>query len=277
MQDRVFEFRAHPLFDDDDNVYAILAMSQDITERKQYEEKLEQLVEDLEESNERLEQFAYAASHDLQEPLRMVSTYLQLIERRYEDALDEEGEELFEYARNGADRMRSMIDGLLQYSRIESMGNKFEPVELDAVLDDVCEDLRVTIEESGADITSDQLPRVNGDESQLRQVFQNLLTNAIKFSGEAPPQVHVSAEQDGDEWLIAVTDHGVGVDPDHQEQIFEVFEGFHEGGDYPGTGIGLAVCERIVERHEGEIWVESEPGEGATFMFTLPTVTNSRT
>ena len=275
IQGRVFEFRTHPLTDDDGDVYAILAMSQDITERKEYEERLERLVADLEESNERLEQFAYAASHDLQEPLRMVSTYLQLIERRYGDELDEEGEELFQYAVDGAERMRSMIDGLLQYSRIETKGGEFEPVDLDAVLDDVREDLRVKIEESGAEITADRLPRVQGDESQLRQVFQNLLSNAIKFSGEEPPQVHVSAERNGDEWLVSVADRGVGVDSAHQEQIFEVFEGLHVGEGYAGTGIGLAVCERIVERHGGEIWVESEPGEGSTFLFTLPAAADS--
>ncbi|GAB3668971.1 hypothetical protein GCM10028856_15150 [Halopiger thermotolerans] len=277
MQGRVFEFRTHPLTDDDGDVYAILVMSQDITERKQYEEKLEQLVADLEESNERLEQFAYAASHDLQEPLRMVSTYLQLIERRYGDELDEEGEELFEYALDGAERMRSMIDGLLQYSRIETMGGEFEPVDLETVFDDVREDLRVQIEESGAEITVDRLPRVKGDADQLRQLFQNLLSNAIKYSGEEAPQVRVSAERNGEAWVVSVTDHGIGIDPDDQEQIFEVFEGLHGDGDYAGTGIGLAVCERIVERHDGEIWVDSEPGDGSTFSFTLPTVTDSAT
>ncbi|RKD97920.1 sensor histidine kinase [Halopiger aswanensis] len=276
MQGRVFEFHTHPLTDDGD-VYAILAMSQDITERKQHEEKLEQLVADLEESNERLEQFAYAASHDLQEPLRMVSTYLQLIERRYGEKLDEEGEELFEYALDGAERMRSMIDGLLQYSRIETMGGEFEPVDLDTVFDDVREDLRVQIEESGAEITSDRLPRVKGDADQLRQLVQNLLSNAIEYSGEEAPQVRVSAERNGDTWVVSVTDHGIGIDPDDQEQIFEVFEGLHGDGDYAGTGIGLAVCERIVERHDGEIWVDSEPDEGSTFSFTLPAVTDSAT
>uniref|UniRef100_A0A8A2VI00 histidine kinase n=1 Tax=Haloterrigena alkaliphila TaxID=2816475 RepID=A0A8A2VI00_9EURY len=275
IQGRTFEFRTHPLTDEDGDVYAILAMTQDITERKQYEAKLEQLVADLEESNERLEQFAYAASHDLQEPLRMVSTYLQLIERRYGDELDEEGEELFEYAVDGAERMRSMIDGLLQYSRIETMGDEFEPVDLDAVFDDVSEDLRMKIEDSGAEITVDRLPRVIGDENQLRQVFQNLLSNAIKFSGEEPPRIQVSAERNGEEWIVSVADQGIGIDPDDHEQIFEVFEGLHGGEDYAGTGIGLAVCNRIIERHDGEIWVESEPGEGSTFSFTLPAVTES--
>ncbi|AEH39233.1 PAS/PAC sensor signal transduction histidine kinase (plasmid) [Halopiger xanaduensis SH-6] len=275
VQGRVFEFRTHPLTDDDGDVYAILAMTQDITERKQYEEKLEQLVADLEESNKRLEQFAYAASHDLQEPLRMVSSYLQLIERRYGEKLDEEGKELFEYALDGAERMRSMIDGLLQYSRIETMGSEFRPVDLDSVFDDVCEDLQVTIEESGAEITADRLPRVKGDENQLRQLVQNLLSNAIKYSGEEPPRVHVSAERNGEEWVVSVADHGIGIDPEDQEQIFEVFEGLHADGEYAGTGIGLAVCERIVERHGGEIWVESEPGEGSTFSFTLPAVADS--
>ncbi|NHN47216.1 histidine kinase [Halostella sp. JP-L12] len=235
-----------------------------------YELERKQRQRALEESNERLEQFAYAASHDLQEPLRMVTSYLRLLERRFGDALDEDGEEFLEFAVDGADRMRDMIDGLLEYSRVETQGDPFEPVDLDAVLDDVLTDLQIQIEESDADIAADELPRVEGDGNQLRQVLQNLLENALTYSGDAPPRVHVAADRRGQEWVISVRDEGIGIDPDDQSQIFDVFDRLHGRDEYEGTGIGLALCQRIVERHGGDIWVDSEPGEGATFSFTLP-------
>ncbi|MCU4743747.1 PAS domain S-box protein [Natronoglomus mannanivorans] len=252
-----------PVRNADDEVFAGMLVVQDVTERREYQRQLE-------ESNQRLEQFAYAASHDLQEPLRMVSSYLQLIDRRYADALDEDGEEFLAFAVDGAERMREMIDGLLEYSRVETRGDEFEPVDLDAVLEDVRDTLRMKIDEDDAEITAESLPRVEGDAGQLRQVFQNLLANAIDYSGEEPPRVHVAAERTGTEWTISVTDEGVGIDPVDQERIFEVFQRVHS--DDSGTGIGLALCERIVERHDGEIWVDSEPGEGTTFSVTLPAV-----
>ncbi|QLD89457.1 PAS domain S-box protein [Natronomonas salina] len=235
----------------------------DISERKAYQRQLET-------SNERLEQFAYAASHDLQEPLRMVSSYLQLLERRYGDDLDAEAEEFIDYAVDGAERMRDMIDGLLEYSRVETRGDSFEPVDLDAILADVRQDLELRIRETDAEITAEALPTVQGDRDQLRQVFQNLLKNAIEYSGDAPPEIRVDAERSGEEWVVSVADEGVGIDPDDQERIFEVFQRLHSHEDHAGTGIGLALCERIVERHGGDIWVESAPGEGATFYVTLP-------
>ncbi|TYL37193.1 PAS domain-containing sensor histidine kinase [Natronococcus pandeyae] len=227
-------------------------------------------IDDLRESNKRLEQFAYAASHDLQEPLRMVSSYLQLIDHRYADELDTDGEEFLTYAINGADRMREMIDSLLQYSRVESRGDPFEAVDLDAVLADVLGDYQLSIEEHDAELSSEPLPTVEGDASQLRQVFQNLIDNAIEYSGPDPPCVHVSAERTGDEWVITVTDEGIGIDPDNADRVFEVFERLHTRDEHAGTGIGLALCRRIIERHGGEIWVDSEPGEGSAFSFTLP-------
>ncbi|MDS0477447.1 ATP-binding protein [Natrinema sp. 1APR25-10V2] len=242
-------------------------------ERQQYQTELEALIADLEQSNERLEQFAYAASHDLQEPLRMVSSYLRLLERRYEDALDEEGEEFLAYAVDGADRMREMIDGLLAYSRVETRGDELEPVDLEGVLDDVLADLQLQLEESDAEVTVGSLPRVEGDASQLRQVFQNLLSNAIEYSGDEPPRIHVSAERDGSYWTVSVADEGIGIAPDDQEQIFDVFQRLHSREKHAGAGIGLALCERIIERHGGEIWVDSEPGEGSIFSFTVPAVT----
>ncbi|WP_126661329.1 PAS domain-containing sensor histidine kinase [Haloterrigena salifodinae] len=235
----------------------------DISERKEYQRKLEQ-------SNERLEQFAYAASHDLQEPLRMVSSYLQLLESRYGDELDDDGEEFIEFAVDGAERMRQMIDGLLAYSRVDTQGEPFEPVDLDTVVDAVCEDLQMKIEETDAEIVAESLPRVRGDESQLQQVFQNLLSNALEYSGDEPPRVEIAAERARSTWRISVTDNGIGIDPNDQERVFEVFERLHSREEYDGTGIGLALCQRIIERHEGSIWVDSEPGEGTTFSFTLP-------
>ncbi len=226
----------------------------------------------LEASNERLEQFAYAASHDLQEPLRMVSSYLQLIDQRYGDELDEDGTEFLTYAVDGADRMRAMIDGLLAYSRIETQGTAFEPVALGAVLEDVRKDLEIRIEETDADVSIEPLPSVEGDETQLRQLFQNLLSNALEYSGDERPVVRVEAERDGSRWLVSVRDEGIGIEPTNQERIFDVFERLHGSHEQRGTGIGLAICERIVERHGGEIRVESEPGEGAAFVLALPAI-----
>ena len=254
-----------PVRNADDEVYAGMLVVQDVTERWEYQRQLE-------ESNERLEQFAYAASHDLQEPLRMVTSYLQLIENRYGNALDEDGEEFLEYAVDGAERMRQMIDRLLEYSRVDTRGDPFEPVDLNDVLDDVCEDLQMRIDESNAEVTTDDLPSVDGDDGQLRQVFQNLLSNAIEYSRDEPPQVDISVTRDNDQWIISVQDNGIGIDPDEQERIFEVFQRLHTHEEHSGTGIGLALSRRIVERHGGEIWVDSEPGEGATFSFSLPAV-----
>ncbi|MEY7847997.1 ATP-binding protein [Natrarchaeobius sp. A-rgal3] len=235
----------------------------DVTERKEYRRRLE-------ESNERLEQFAYAASHDLQEPLRMVSSYLRLIEDRYDEELDEDGREFIAFAVDGAERMREMIDGLLAFSRVETAGRPFEPVDLEDVLADVRRDLRFQIAEADAEITVESLPRVLGDGNQLRQIFQNLLSNAIEYADDEPPKVHVSARRDGDEWILSVSDEGIGIDPSDTDRIFGVFERLHPVDERSGSGIGLALCERIVERHGGDIWVESEPGKGSTFSFSLP-------
>ena len=238
-------------------------------ERREY-------IDELQAETRRLEQFAYAASHDLQEPLRMISSYLQLLERQYGDALDEDGEEFLEFAVGGAERMREMIEGLLEYSRVNARGEPFEPVELDTVLEDVLEDLQVRIAQSSAEIETEPLPRVEGDASQLRQVFQNLLDNAIEYSDEKP-RITVSADRNGDEWVISVCDEGIGIEPDQQDRIFEVFERLHSRDDHAGTGIGLALCQRIVERHGGVIRIDSEPGEGSTFSFTLPAVSGDET
>ncbi len=251
-----------PIGEIDEEGSAGMIVIQDVTDRREYERKLE-------EYNARLEQFAHAASHDLQEPLRMVSTYLQMLEQRYGHQLDGEAEEFLEFAVDGADRMREMIDGLLAYSRIETEGSPMAAIDLNNVVDDVLHDLRLQIEETGAEVTTDDLPKVEGDAGQLRQVFQNLIENALEYSGQTQPRIHVSADRRGGEWVISVSDEGIGIAPDDRERIFEVFERLHTHADHEGTGIGLALCERILERHDGEIWVEGEPGEGATFSFTL--------
>ncbi|WP_049926006.1 sensor histidine kinase [Halopiger goleimassiliensis] len=244
--------------------------------------QLESMQERLEESNERLEQFAYAASHDLQEPLRMVSSYLQLLDDRHGDALDEEGEEFLEFALDGAERMSTMIDALLEYSRVDTQGQPFEPVSLEAILEDVRTDLEMRIEETGAELEYGDLPRVTGDPRQLRQLFQNLLSNAIEYSEDGRPRIEIEAERRGTasrsdpstnddrEWIVSVSDDGIGIDPADQDRIFEVFQRLHTQAEHAGTGIGLALCKRIVERHGGDIWVDSEPGEGTTVSVTLP-------
>ncbi|WP_436345939.1 sensor histidine kinase [Natronorubrum sp. FCH18a] len=238
--------------------------------RRTQSEDLRHYITKLEESNRSLEQFAYAASHDLQEPLRMVSSYLQLIEDRYGDGLDDDGEEFLEFAIDGADRMRDMVDGLLEYSRVDMEGDPLEPTDLNPVLEDALTDLMVKIEEHDADIRVESLPRVEGDPDQLRQLFQNLLSNAIEYNGTGAPEIRIGAERVGSRWQLSVSDDGIGIDADDQARIFEVFQRLHSHEEHAGTGIGLALCKRIVERHDGRIWVESEPGEGATFTFTLP-------
>ncbi|WP_276256831.1 PAS domain-containing sensor histidine kinase [Halomontanus rarus] len=262
--------RATPLVDENGEITRWLGAANDVTERVERERNLE-------ESNKRLEQFAYAASHDLQEPLRMVTTYLQLIERRYTDELDEDGEEFIEFTIDGADRMRDMIEGLLEYSQVETRGDPFEPIDLDTVLADVCQDFQMRIEKSDTEVTAESLPRVEGDPGQLRQVFQNLLSNAIEYSGDDPPQVDISAVRNSSEVIVSVTDEGIGIDPDVREHIFEIFQSLHAQDEHSGTGIGLALCKRIIERHGGDIWVESELGEGATFSFTLPAASGDET
>lgn len=257
-----FEFVGSTLEDTSGDT-VLAGIGRDVSDRVEREQRLE-------ESNERLEQFAYAASHDLQEPLRMVSSYLQLIEDRADEELTEETEEFLEFAVDGADRMRDMIDALLKYSRVETKGEPLEPVDLNEVVGDVRADLDVRITESDADVDIEELPRVAGDEQQLRQVFQNLLSNALEYSGNEPPQVHISANRNSPMWEVSVRDEGIGIEPNEQGRIFEVFQRLQSRTDHEGSGIGLALCERIVERHGGYIWVESELGEGATFSFTIP-------
>ncbi|MFP3975755.1 MAG: sensor histidine kinase [Chloroflexota bacterium] len=248
---------------------ASLAFVRDISERKRAEKKLEEARADLERSNKELEHFAYIVSHDLQEPLRMVSSYMKLIEKRYNDVLDESGREFVYYAADGSRRMQELLNDLLSYCRVSTRGKPIQPVDCDAVLESVVVMLGMAIRDADARVTWDDMPQIVGDESQLVQLFQNLIANALKYRGNEPPRIHISATEKHNEWLFSVQDNGVGIDPQFKERVFLIFERLHRQ-EYEGTGVGLAVCKKIVERHGGQIWLESEPGQGTTFHFTIP-------
>ena len=231
---------------------------------------LAKLTQELERSNAELEKFAYVASHDLQEPLNLVSSYVQLLEMRYGDRLDQDAHDFIGFAVEGVTHMQRLIDDLLAYSRVGSRGEPFRPVSVNAVLERVRTNLQARIEESHAIIDSDDLPDVMADEIQLMQLFQNLIGNALKFHGESPLRIGISAKRDHEMWRFCVQDNGIGLEPQFAERIFSIFQRLHTRDEYPGTGIGLAICKRIVERHGGRIWVESSLGTGAQFYFTLP-------
>ena len=247
-----------------------LIVARDVTERKQMESQLASSLADLQRSNAELEQFAYVTSHDLQEPLRMITSYIQLIEGDYKGKLDADADQYIAFIVEGAIRMHTLVNDLLAYSRVGTRGEPFMPISLDSVLSAATANLEVAIEESHAVVTHDRLPTVLGDESQLIQLLQNLLGNAIKFRSDAPPMIHVGVEKENDDWKFSVRDNGIGIDMQYAERIFSVFQRLHAREEYPGTGIGLAVVKKIVERHKGRIWVESEPAKGSTFYFTLP-------
>ncbi|MEA3282725.1 MAG: PocR ligand-binding domain-containing protein [Euryarchaeota archaeon] len=247
-----------------------LVLAKDITERKRVEEALRKSVFDLKRSNAELEQFAYVASHDLQEPLRMVSSYMELMKRRYKGKLDSDANEFIDFAVDGANRMRTLINDLLEFSRVGTRGKPSEPTDCKTLLEQTLANLKASIDDSGAVVTHDTLPTVMVDGSQLAQVFQNLISNAIKFKGEEPPRIHIAAERKRSDWIFSVADNGIGISPEYFDRIFVIFQRLHGRDEYSGTGIGLSVCKKIVDRHGGRMWVESEPGMGATFYFTIP-------
>ena len=242
----------------------------DITERKRMEDSLDQRVKELARSNAELQQFAYVASHDLQEPLRMVASYVQLLARRYKGKLDSDADDFINYAVDGANRMQGLINDLLAYSRVGTHGLDFEQTDCTAVLDQAVANLQEGVKENKAIITHTAMPTVMADAPQLVQLFQNLISNAIKFHGQEPPRIHISAEPKNAEWVFSVRDNGIGIDPQYKERIFVIFQRLHSQTNYSGTGIGLAICKKVVERHCGRIWVESEAGKGATLYFTIP-------
>jgi signal transduction histidine kinase len=233
--------------------------------------ELQTREQDLSRSNAELQQFAYVASHDLQEPLRMVASFTQLLARRYGDKLDKDAHEFIAYAVDGATRMQTLISDLLTYSRAGTQTESFERMQLDVVLDQVLRTLKMSIEESHAVVTSDPMPAVVVDGAQIGQVFQNLLVNAIKFHGAMEPRIHIGAVKNGTVWKFSVRDNGIGIAKDHAERIFVIFQRLHTKTEYPGTGIGLAICKKIVERHGGHIWITDTPGGGTTFYFTIAT------
>jgi PAS domain S-box-containing protein len=247
-----------------------LIVARDVTERKQMESQLDNSLADLQRSNAELEQFAYVTSHDLQEPLRMITSYIQIIEEDYKGKLDADADQFIAFVVEGAKRMHTLVNDLLAYSRVGTRGEPFMPTILGRVLSAATANLEVAIEESHAEVTHDELPTVLGDESQLIQLFQNLVGNAIKFRSDATPMIHVGVETTNSDWLFSVRDNGIGIDMQYAERIFAVFQRLHAREEYPGTGIGLAVVKKIVERHKGRIWVESEPAKGSTFYFTFP-------
>lgn len=245
------------------------ALQREVQERQRAEQVLAERSRELARSNAELERMAYIASHDLQEPLRMVASYVQLLERRYVGKLDADAHEFIGFAVDGAKRMQALIDDLLTISRVDTKARPMQPVELGKALASALQSLRIAVEESQAVVEADALPVVRGDVAQLTQVFQNLLSNAIKFC-QAPPRIKVAARRDGALWRIEVADNGIGVPSEYRDRIFGMFQRLHGRREYAGTGIGLAICQKIVERHGGAIWVEDGPAGGSLFVFTVP-------
>lgn len=247
-----------------------LGVQEDITDRKKAQSALQNYATELERSNEELQQFAYVASHDLQEPLRMITSYLTLLENRYKNKLDDDADEFIGYAVDGAKRMKQLIRDLLQFSRVGTHGNPFKKTNCEEVFKKTLSNLEVTIIENSLEITHDPLPVVTADEVQLLQLFQNLISNAIKFRSKKIPKIHISAKKKNNEWVFSVRDNGIGIEKEYEKRIFIIFQRLHTNSKYPGTGIGLALCKKIVERHGGRIWFDSVPGEESTFYFTIP-------
>lgn len=265
-----YSIYAAPLRDGTGAVTGNIAVMVDITMQKQLQNQVSERSVELERSNRELEQFAYAVSHDLQEPLRMVASYVKLLARRYRGRLDDDADDFIHFAADGAERMQRMINDLLAYSRITTKGRALEPVDSAGCLETALANLALVVEEAGAEVSSGTLPQVWADGNQLNQLFQNLVANALKFrKPDSQPKIHVDAVRQGEEWLFSVRDNGIGIKKQDQERIFQLFQRLHGRESYPGTGIGLTLCQRIVARHGGRIWVESEPGLGAVFYFTL--------
>jgi PAS domain S-box-containing protein len=267
---KVYETRYYPITDREGTPTAACHIARDISERKRFEDLLLRQSEELKRSNTELEQFAYVASHDLQEPLRMVASYMQLLAERYQGQLDAKADKYIGYAVDGARRMQALINDLLALSRVNSRGAEFVSTDCESVIGRVLHDLDAGIRSANALVECEGLPTVMADEQQIAQLLQNLIGNALKFRAADAPHIRLAAEQQNGLWLFSVQDNGIGIDPEHADKIFILFQRLHSRQQYDGTGIGLAICKKIVERHGGRIWVESEPGKGSTFKFTLP-------
>jgi len=260
-----------PWRDPDGRIIGTFGLTRDVTATKEAEARLRKEHEELTRSNAELEQFAYVASHDLQEPLRAVASCVQLLKKRYEGRLDARADEFILHAVEGTKRMQALINDLLAYSRVGTHQQPFEPVDCSEIVEEALANLTVAVQESGATVTRDPLPTVMADPTHLTQVFQNLIGNALKFRAEdRKPLIHLTAKNAAGQWTFAVRDNGIGIEPQYFERIFRVFQRLHTRERYPGTGIGLAICKKIVDRHGGRIWIESQPGQGSTFYFTLP-------
>lgn len=259
-----------PLIDSTGNVEGIFGTLMDITQRKNAQMKLEGILRELMRSNKDLEEFAYTASHDLQEPIRMIKSYTQLLEMKNKEQLDESSNQYLSFISDGATRMQQLVDDLLKYSRVSTTKRQFEIVDCNQVVNNVLKDLKFRIEDEKADVKVDELPTIRGDETQLRQLFQNFLHNALKFRSEKLPEINICCVRKNNQWLFSISDNGIGIEPMFYERIFVIFQRLHERDKYPGTGIGLALCKKIVERHGGQVCVDSEIGKGTTFYFTMP-------
>jgi PAS domain S-box-containing protein len=260
-----------PLRDGSGIVIGASKIARDITERERHRRALEEANIALRSANADLEHFAYSASHDLQEPLRMVAAYSGMLKRKFDGELGELGDQYIAYLIEGAQRMKKLLDDLLAYTRASMEGpTKPEPVDATFGLDAALNDLAPLIQDNQAQVMRTDLPHISIHPFQIEQLFQNLIANAIRYRSKEPPRIHIAAKQSGTEWLFSVRDNGIGIDPQYQEQIFEMFTRLHGPGEYPGTGMGLAICQRIVRRAGGRIWVDSRPGQGSTFFFTLP-------
>jgi len=264
------QLSASLVYDINSKPISMLASFIDITDRKKAEEEVRNALEEIKRSNAELEQFAYIASHDLQEPLRMVSGFANLLEKRYKESLDEDAHDFIDFIIDGANRMHNLINDLLSFSRIGTRGKIFKPTDMNVVLEVVLNNLRILASETNAIITNDPLPVIIADESQMIQLLQNLISNAIKFHGPIPPEIHISGEAKKKEWIFGIRDHGIGIDSKNFKRIFVIFQRLDKKGKYSGTGIGLAVCKKIINRHEGKIWVKSEIKKGSTFYFSIP-------
>ncbi|MCX6249163.1 MAG: ATP-binding protein [Bacteroidetes bacterium] len=264
-----------PIIHENQQINSVVFVFRDQTAEREANKKLNQTNTELERSNKELEQFAYVASHDLQEPLRMVASFTQLLYKRYNNVLGKDADEFIHYIVDGANRMQRLIQDLLSYSRINTRSGSFNPVDSHLALGEAISNLQVAIIESGAIITNEDLPLIIGDHGQIVQVFQNLIGNAIKFHSEEKPRIHISAKLEKGEWIFSMKDNGIGIETQFFDKIFLIFQRLHAGNQYPGTGIGLAICHRIIQRHEGRIWVESEPGKGSVFYFSFHRIDNS--
>jgi PAS domain S-box-containing protein len=265
-----FIVTASPIKDDDGNLLGSIHIAHDISARKQAENKIEEHTEELAKSNAELEHFAYVASHDLREPLRMITSFLQLLERRYTDQLDQDANEFIGFAVDGAKRLNDMINDLVTYSRVTSNDREFHKVDCEQVIKKTLSNLKIQIDEINAVISYDPLPVIFGDELLMVQLFQNLIGNAIKYRSQEIPQIHISVQNELDHYCFSIEDNGIGIESQHLGRIFTIFQRLHTTEEYDGTGLGLAIAQKIVNDHSGHIWVESELGKGSKFCFTIP-------